>query len=163
MRLSGSVRMPYNPLVGMPSQGTLLAIDYGKARTGLAVGHPLTGSAQPLEPLPSKNEDLLLEGLSKAIKTWRPEVLVVGLPLGADGLDSPMSEVVRAFADKVKQAHPELELVFQDERLTSVEAASRHQKRREQGRARAKDAAKLDSVAAALILESWMSGYVETS
>lgn len=151
-----------NPRVVMPKQGTLLAIDYGKARTGLAVGHPLTGSAQPLEPLPSKTEELLLQGLGEAIKTWRPDVLVVGLPLGGDGFDSPMSEVVRAFVVKVQEAFPDLEVAFQDERLTSVEAASRHQKRREQGRARAKEALKLDSVAAALILESWMSGHRET-
>lgn len=145
----------------MPKHGPLLAIDYGKARTGLAVGHPLTGSAQPLEPMPSKNEDALVDALATAIKTWQPQALIVGLPLGGDGEDSPMSVVVRAFVEKLKSRFPDLAIEFQDERLTSVEAASRHQKRREQGRARAKEAAKLDSVAAALILESWMSAHQE--
>ena len=145
----------------MPKRATLLAIDYGKARTGLAVGHPLTGSAQPLDPLSSKNETTLVQGLARAVKDWQPAKLIVGLPLGADGHDSPMSETVRAFARTLAQHFPEIDVVLHDERLTSVAAASAHAERREQGRARARDAAKLDSMAAALILESYMNAHPE--
>ena len=140
----------------MPKPSTLLALDFGKAKTGVAVGHPLTGSAQPLAPLASKSQTQLLEGVAKVLQDWQPAQVVVGLPLTADGHDSPMSETIRAFGQALQQAHPSVEVLFHDERLTSQAAASAHAHRRQSGQARARDADKLDSVAAALILESWM-------
>lgn len=141
----------------MPNLGAYLAIDYGKAKTGLAVGHPLTGSAQPLDPIKAKSDALLLEGLAPIMKAWQPAVVVLGLPLGPEGHDTPMSEAVRAFAVSLSLQYPKPTIVFHDERMTSMAAASAHAERRQAGRARAKDAAKLDSMAASLILESWMS------
>lgn len=141
----------------MPNLGAYLAIDYGKAKTGLAVGHPLTGSAQPLEPLKAKTDAALVAALAPVIKAWQPAVVVLGLPLGPDGHDTVMSQAVRAFAASLALEYPNLNIVFHDERMTSMAAASAHAERRQAGRARAKDAAKLDSMAASLILESWMS------
>ncbi len=147
----------------MPNLGAYLAIDYGKAKTGLAVGHPLTGSAQPLDPIKAKSDALLLEGLAPIMKAWQPAVVVLGLPLGPEGHDTPMSEAVRAFAASLSLQYPKPTIVFHDERMTSMAAASAHAERRQAGRARAKDAAKLDSMAASLILESWMSSQKESA
>lgn len=147
----------------MPKPGTALALDYGKAKTGVAVGHPLTGSAQPLAPVASKSETQLLQGLAEVMKAWQPTQIVVGLPLSASGDDTPMSQTIKAFGDTLQREHPSVEVVFHDERLTSQAAASVHAHRRESGRSRARDAQKLDSVAAALILESWMREQQEVS
>lgn len=141
----------------MPKSGTWLAIDYGQSKTGLAVGHPLTGSAQPLEAIHAKTPEGLRSGLVGVIKTWQPEAIVVGLPLGPDGHETPMSQTVRSFAQTLKAEYPDIEIALHDERMTSVAAASVHAERRAQGRARQKDASKLDSMAACLILESWMA------
>jgi len=147
----------------MPKSGTWLAIDYGKARTGLAVGHPLTGSAQPLEPIHAKTDALVLEKLAGVLKAWQPKVVVVGLPLGAQGHDTPMSQVVRDFSKALESQYPQVQVMLHDERMTSMAAASAHAERRELGRARAKDAAKLDSMAACLILESCLRASSETA
>jgi putative Holliday junction resolvase len=136
--------------------GALLGIDFGQRTVGLAVGHRLTGSARPLDPVRYRDAESLMNELDSVLCQWRPTVVVVGLPLAGDGSESDMSRTVREFADRLGERHPNLAIHFQDERLTSHAAAERHASRRQQGRARRSDARRLDSVAAGLILESWM-------
>lgn len=140
----------------MPEAGTLLGIDYGKRCTGLAIAHPLTGSARPLAPLTANNDKALLPQVLKVVADWKPSQVVIGLPLSGSGDETELSRTVRRFATQLQQHLPELAIDFQDERLTSVAAAERHAERRQQGRARQRDARQLDSVAASLILEAWM-------
>jgi putative Holliday junction resolvase len=137
--------------------GALLGIDYGQRTVGLAIGHSLTGSARPLEPVRYRDEAGLLERLDDIIAQWRPGHIVIGLPLAGDGSESDMSRRVRDFAHRVSERHPDRPVRLHDERLTSRAAAEHHAARRQQGRARRGDAARLDSVAASLILESWMA------
>ncbi len=141
----------------MPDGGSLLAIDYGTRKVGLAVGHRLTGSAQPLAPIRYRQPEALMSALTELVQRWRPARIIVGLPLSADGHETDMSRQVRAFADQLALRVPALAIHLHDERMSSQEAARHFASRREQGRARQRDAARLDSMAAALILESWMS------
>jgi len=67
-----------------------------------------------------------------------------------------MSRKVRKFARRLAESRPEIEVELQDERMTSEQAARQFAQRRREGRARRKDAARLDSHAAAVILEAWM-------
>jgi putative Holliday junction resolvase len=143
----------------MPEAGTLLGIDYGKRCTGLAIAHPLTGSARPLAPLNANNDEALLRQVLKVLADWKPSQVVIGLPLSGSGDETDLSRAVRRFAAQLQQHLPELAIGFQDERLTSVAAAERHTERRQQGRARQRDARQLDSVAASLILEAWMQDH----
>lgn len=136
--------------------GALLGIDFGQRTVGVAVGHRLTGSARPLDPIRHRDTDALMMQLDSVMGQWRPGVVVIGLPLAADGSESDMSRRVRDFAERLLERHPGIDVRFQDERLTSHAAAERHASRRQQGRARQRDARRLDSVAASLILESWM-------
>ncbi|NEZ02872.1 Holliday junction resolvase RuvX [Wenzhouxiangella sp. XN201] len=136
--------------------GTLLGIDFGLRTVGLAVGHHLTGSARPLEPIRYRDTDSLMEQLDDVLSQWRPALLVIGLPLGGDGDESDMSRRVRDFASRLAKRHDAIDIRFHDERLTSHAAAEHHASRRQQGRAKRRDAERLDSVAASLILESWM-------
>lgn len=136
--------------------GALLAIDFGQRRTGIAVGHRLTGSARPLEPIRYRDIATLEDRLDAVISEWRPERIIIGLPLSGDGAETPMSRQVREFARRL-EASAGIAVTLHDERLTSHAAADRHASRRREGRARQRDKSGLDSVAAALILESWMS------
>ncbi len=140
----------------MPESGRVwLGLDYGKRRIGVATGQPLTGTAQPLKTLHHAGDPY--DELARIVQEWRPAGVVVGLPLAADGTDSPMSEAVRAFAGRLGDAHPELEIVFQDERFSSREADARFRTARREGRVRRKAGRDLDSLAAAVILESWLA------
>ncbi len=145
----------------MPDGGALLAIDYGTRKAGLAIGHPLTGSAQPLEPIRYRQAEALLAAVDQVVQRWRPGRIIIGLPLAADGAETDMSRSVRAFAEQLSarlaQRSSDCPISLHDERMSSQEAARGFAQRREQGRARKRDAARLDSMAAALILESWMS------
>ena len=156
-----SMRVDCSRWAAMPDDGVLLAIDFGTRKTGLAIGHPLTGSAQPLDPIRYRQEESLLAALGEVVKRWRPGRIIIGLPLAADGSETDMSRNVRAFADQLASRLPELaracEICLHDERMSSQEAARGFAQRREQGRARRRDATRMDSMAAALILESWMS------
>jgi len=136
--------------------GALLGVDFGARTVGVAVGHRLTGSARPLDPIRYRDTDSLMARLGEVMDQWRPALVVVGLPLAGDGSESDMSRRVRDFAARLAEQTPETEIRLQDERLTSQAAAERHASRRQQGRARRSDAQRLDSVAASLILESWM-------
>ncbi len=137
--------------------GALIGIDYGTRKVGLAVGHALTASARPLEPIRYSDETALFSALAEVFRQWRPGRVIVGLPLGAEGADSDMTRTVREFARRLSAEHPDLNIDLHDERLTSHAAAGAFANRREAGRARKRDAQRLDSVAAALILESWMA------
>lgn len=139
-----------------PVSGPWLAIDYGARVVGVAMAHPLTGTARPLAPLPHTSTERLDQDLKLLIGEWRPSHVVVGLPLAKDGTESSMSKRVRKFAAALSRNHAELGVELQDERMTSELAARQFAERRRSGRARKKDAANLDSVAAAVILDAWM-------
>jgi len=139
------------------SGGALIGIDYGTRKVGLAVGHALTASARPLDPIRYSDDKALFSALAEVLGQWRPARVVVGLPLGGDGADSDMTRTVREFARRLSAEHPDLIVDLHDERLTSHAAADAFAGRREAGRARKRDARRLDSLAAALILESWMA------
>lgn len=139
------------------ADGALLGIDFGRRTVGLAIGHRLTGSARPLEPVRYRDTESLMDQLDAVIGQWHPAHVVVGLPLAGDGSESDMSRRARDFTRRLGERHPQIETILQDERLTSHGAAERHASRRQQGRAKRSDARRLDSVAASLILESWMA------
>ena len=93
--------------------------------------------------------------ISKLIKEWQPAGLVVGLPLDAGGHETQMSRAARQFAAVLGQRFRK-PVYFIDERLTSVQAESQFAEARSAGRARRKDARRLDAVAAKIILENWL-------
>lgn len=109
-----------------------------------------------MDPIRYRQTEALLAGLATVLRQWRPGRIIIGLPLAADGAETDMSRQVRGFARQVAGLAPDSSICFHDERMSSQEAASGFAQRREQGRARRRDAARLDSMAAALILESWM-------
>ncbi|MET0014939.1 MAG: Holliday junction resolvase RuvX [Sedimenticola sp.] len=129
--------------------GTLLGFDYGPSKIGVAVGQTLTGSASPLDTLRSVQEKPDWEGISRLIKEWKPEALVVGLPFNMDDTEAEIAPRARRFARQLEGRY-HLPVHMADERLTSLEA------KRQLGR-KPKKIEELDAIAAKLILETWLS------
>jgi len=134
---------------------TVLGFDYGARRIGVAVGNALTGSARALEVIANGAQGpdwMRVDGL---VREWRPQILLVGLPLTMDGEEQKNSAAARAFAAQIGE-RCKLPARLVDERLSSVEAAQRFAQRRAAGSAKRKQAAVLDAVAAEVIVEQWL-------
>jgi len=134
--------------------GTLLAFDFGHKRIGVAVGQTLTGSANALAvvAVAAKPDWQTIGGI---IDEWKPVALVVGLPLGADGGETGMSEDARRFGRRLEGRYG-IPVWYEDERLTSFSAEQRFVDARSRGGMRRKDAALKDAMAAQIILENWL-------
>lgn len=124
-----------------------LGIDYGTKRIGLAIGQMVTQTATPLKTLPT--EPPIWDALTQVIQEWQVKGIVIGLALQEDGETTPISVAASQFGQHLRKRF-QLPVYFIEERLTSVSAreylqnnpslAKRHDK---------------DSIAAAIILESW--------
>ena len=132
--------------------GPILAFDVGSRRIGIAIGHPLGGGARALRTLGSDD----WHGIDALVADWQPQALVVGLPLALDGAEQPMSRHAREFARALEKRYAR-PVHLTDERGTSQEAARRFAHHRAAGAARRSDAAELDALAAAVILDQWLA------
>ncbi|HWK61685.1 MAG TPA: Holliday junction resolvase RuvX [Eoetvoesiella sp.] len=104
----------------MPEE-TLLALDYGTKKIGVAIGNTLTRQARPLEVLVSSTRDQRFASLARLFDQWRPDRIVVGLPLALDGSEQYTSMRCRRFANQLRgRFGAVVELV--DERGSSLEA-----------------------------------------
>lgn len=128
---------------------TLLGFDYGPAKIGIAVGQTQTGTASPLTTFRAVQQRPDWDRIAAVIAEWRPDALVVGLPYNMDDTEADPAPRARRFARQL-EGRFRLPVHLADERLTSREARnrlSRPPKRIEE----------LDAMAAALILETWLS------
>lgn len=135
--------------------GTWLSFDFGLKRIGVASGQTATGTAGPLDVVAHGPQQPDWDHIRSLLKEWRPVGLVVGLPLGKDGEDTPLSKRARAFGRRLAQESG-ISVLFQDERLTSWAVDEEFSIQRAAGSARRKDAARLDAKAAAIILQNWL-------
>ena len=145
--------------VGMPEEntrpaGTIIAFDFGLRRIGIAVGQTLTGSANPLAVVPHAGRPDW-QATSKILGEWKPAAIVVGLPLDENGSETDMSKAARRFGRQLGGRYS-IQVLFEDERLTSFGAEQRFVDARARGGARRKDAALKDAIAAQIILENWL-------
>ena len=135
---------------------TIVALDYGLRRIGVAVGQQVTGSATPLAVIGNGDAGPDWQALSAIVTTWRPSRLVVGMPAHADGSASPLSARVAGFVDQLSRFGLPVETV--DERYSSLEAGQILKARRAAGGRRRIRKESLDSTAAMLIAERWLGG-----
>ncbi len=100
---------------------SILAVDYGRARIGLALADLETRMPQPLSTMERINRNEDMRRLRELVREHGVKQIVVGLPLRLDGTHGEMAEEVERFAQRVrKQIGVPVEMV--DERLTSWEA-----------------------------------------
>lgn len=137
-----------------PAHRHILGFDFGKRRIGVAAGQSRTATATALGTVAnSNNPDWAAIG--RFVEEWCPSLFVVGLPLSEDGEETPMSAEARAFGARLEKRYG-IDVQYFDERLTSNDARRQFAEARAHGRARRKDAARLDALAAKIILENWL-------
>jgi putative Holliday junction resolvase len=127
-------------------------IDLGKVRVGLAVSDELGLLAHPRPHLDGRNPGRVIDALAVLAREERIERFVLGLPRQLDGREGPPARRARRFGEKLR-ARTGVEVELVDEWLTTKEARERL---REQGvdDRRARD--RIDSAAAAVLLQAWM-------
>ena len=130
---------------------TLVAFDYGTKNIGVATGQTITCSATSQPPLKAKDGIPDWQQLEKLLAQWKPDLVLVGLPLNMDGTESELSARARKFANRINgRFGVKTEMV--DERLSSFEAKGEIMG---QGGSRDYKNNSVDSIAARLILETW--------
>ena len=130
----------------------IMAIDYGDARTGVALSDPTGFLAGQTFLVKSRKQEVGLEELAALVQRQGAQELVMGYPRNMDGTLGPRAEKYAAFARRLEEATG-LPVALWDERRTTVDA---HRILGEQG-VRAKNRKdKIDSVAATLILEGYL-------
>ena len=116
-----SVRSVRQSTAHKANRAAILAVDYGRARIGLAIADAETRMAQPLSTMERINRNEDMRRLRELVREQGVKQIVVGLPLRLDGTRGEMAEEVERFAQRVrKQIGVPVEMV--DERLTSWEA-----------------------------------------
>lgn len=136
--------------------GTVLGFDVGARRIGVAVGSAFGHGARALAVVDVHGGQIDWPAVARLHKDWRPDGMIVGDPLTLDGGDQPARVRAHAFARELV-ARFGLPVVLIDERASSIEAARRFAIDRAEGRRRRRDAATLDAVAAAVIVERWLA------
>jgi putative holliday junction resolvase len=166
------VTIAKNELTRVESR-SILAVDYGRARIGLALADAETRMAQPLRTMERINRNEDMRRLRELVREHGVKQIVLGLPLRLDGTRGEMCEEVERFAQRVrKQIGLPVEMV--DERLTSWEAERLMEEiqgrfiRDEKltGGKKAKNVqAKMtvDAVAAAVILKEYLDRQAQTT
>jgi putative Holliday junction resolvase len=140
----------------MKLDGTVLGFDVGARRIGVAVGSAYGHGARALEVIDVHAHGPDWHAIDRLHAEWRPDGMVVGDPLNLDGGDQPVRTLAHAFARELR-ARYRLPVMLVDERSSSIEAAQRFAADRAEGRKRRRDAAALDAVAAAVIVERWLA------
>lgn len=132
--------------------GRILAIDYGKKRTGLAVTDPLRITANPLLTIETKE---LINWLQTYFGKENVDIVVIGHPTQMNGEESESMNYIRPFMGNFKKLFPTIPITMYDERFTSVLA---HQAMIAGGMKKKdrQDKAIVDKIAACIILEGYL-------
>lgn len=133
---------------------TILAFDFGTASIGVAVGQTVSGTATELPPLKARDGIPNPDALQKILNDWQPDLLVVGLPLNMDGSDSELARRAKKFGNRLRES-VKVPVEWMDERLSTFAAKGEAMER---GQTLDFKKNPVDSIAARLILESWMNG-----
>ncbi|QJC37798.1 Holliday junction resolvase RuvX [Enterobacteriaceae endosymbiont of Donacia bicoloricornis] len=131
---------------------TLLAFDYGVRNIGVAVGHSLIRIAHKLKVIKNKkigNIDWMK--FDDLINQWKPKKIIVGLPLKMDGSQQYTTVLAKNFAFNIKKKF-NIEIIFHDERLSTVEAKYILFSKGGWKKLKTDD---INSLSACIILQSW--------
>ncbi len=131
----------------------IMAIDYGDARTGIAISDLLCSLVGSTTVIHSWDEDKTLQEICHLAKENQVGELVMGFPRNMDGTEGPRAEKYRSFAKRLEEASG-LPVKLWDERRTTIEA---HQILNDHNYHGKKRKNTVDAVAAGLILEGYLS------
>ena len=131
----------------------IMGVDYGDARTGIALSDLLCSIVGSTAVIHSRRDDKTIAEIKKIIEQNGVTEIVVGLPKNMNGTEGPRAEVCKAFAVQLKEATG-LPVVMWDERRTTVEAHNILSAHNYHGQKRKNT---VDAVAASLILEGYLA------
>ena len=131
----------------------IMGIDYGDARTGVAISDLLCSIVGSTTVVKSRNTEKAIADIVKLAQENAVGEIVVGLPRNMDGTEGPRAELCRGFAKQLEEATG-LKVTMWDERRTTVEAHNILSQHNYHGQKR-KDT--VDAVAASLILEGYLA------
>ena len=131
----------------------IMAVDFGDARTGLAMCDRTEFLASPLGVIKEKSLPKTVEKIVYAAKEFEAKMIVVGLPINMDGTEGERAQKCRRVAEMISNILPDVPVELYDERQTTKSAMiymnvtdTRGKKRKEQ----------LDEASAAIILDSYL-------
>ena len=131
----------------------IMGIDYGDARTGVAMSDLMCSLVGSTAVVPSRNREKAIADIVRMAKENEVGTIVVGLPRNMDGSEGPRAELCREFAQLLGEITG-LEIVMWDERRTTVEAHNILSQHNYHGQKRKNT---VDAVAASLILEGYLN------
>ena len=131
----------------------IMALDYGDAHTGVAISDPTGLLAGTTLTIHSRREGEVLAELARLVREHQVDELVIGFPRNMDGTEGPRAQLYRAFAQKLEETVG-LKPVLWDERRTTIDA---HRILFDAGKNGKKRKKTVDAVAAALILEGYLT------
>lgn len=131
----------------------IMGIDYGDRRIGVAVTDLLGITAQGVATVQNRGAEKVKMEFEKLLKEYNPEKIVLGLPKNMDGTLGFRAEATYEFAELLKKL-TDKEIIFWDERLTTVSAAHILNETNTRGKDRKKV---IDTVSACIILENYMN------
>lgn len=130
---------------------TIIAFDFGTKSIGAAIGQEITGTARPLSSFKAKEGSPDWQQVEKMLNEWRPDLVIVGLPLNMDGTSQEVTAQARKFANRLHGRFG-FPVAMHDERLSTVEARAYLFAA---GGYRALGKGQVDAASAVIILESW--------
>ncbi|WP_343182500.1 Holliday junction resolvase RuvX [Buchnera aphidicola] len=130
----------------------VLSFDFGTKNIGVAIGQNITYTANMLNNIKVKNGIPDWKKISYIIKLWLPQAIIVGYPLNMDGTRQNITKKTIIFSKELHQRYL-MPVILHDERLTTTESKSILYNSGGYKKLKKKY---IDSLSAALILESWM-------
>ena len=130
-----------------------MALDIGDVRIGVAVSDPLGISANGIETYLARGKEQDVAYFTKMARDRGCEKILLGLPLNMDGSEGDRAAKVRSFGDALQEASG-IDVVYEDERLTTVEA---EEMLIEAGLSRQERRKVIDKVAAEIILRCYLN------
>jgi putative Holliday junction resolvase len=137
--------------------GIILGFDFGMKRIGIAVGQTVTQTARALITIQAKQGTPDWATLDKLINNWQPDALVVGIPLNMDGSEQLLTQAAQQFANTLHERF-KIPVYGIDERLSTKDARERLFT---EGGYKALQHGQVDSMAAQLILQNWLSNQAQ--
>lgn len=130
----------------------IIGLDIGDATVGVAVSDPMGWTAQGIKTIRRKGINSDIKEIIEIMKEYNVELIVSGLPKNMNGTEGPRVEIVKKFCERL-QGEANVEVVYQDERLTTV-AAERTLLEADMSRKKRKKV--IDTVAATYILQGYL-------
>ncbi len=130
---------------------TIIGIDHGARRIGVAVGDTETGMAFARPAIRARSAAAATDAIRLLAADERATLVVLGLPVSLDGTEGPQAELVRGFGERLTRIG--LEVAYEDERLSSWAAG---EILFTSGRRPARAGGEVDSAAACLILQQYL-------